>query len=112
MSFLATFTNSLMWPHEKKGSGNFHCSRLLHRNSFTHNAQDLRLHNYLEKTDTSTKPYNIYTHIKTTDKAAARVFTVNLNLVISYWSWDLSTHVTEYCAVIGCCTEWHETNYY
>ena len=35
----------------EKGSGNFHCRGFLHRNSITHTAQALRLHNYLEKTD-------------------------------------------------------------
>ena len=74
-----------------KGSGNFRCSRLLHRNfiysgiSFTRAVQALWPHNYLEKTD----------------EAAAYGFTVDLHLVISYGSCGNSTYVTEYCTVIG-----------
>ena len=50
--------------------------------SFTRIAQALGPHNYLE-----------------TDEAAG--FTVDLHLVISFRSCDNSTHVIEYCAVIG-----------
>ena len=53
--------------------------------SFTHIALALRLHNYLQKTAEEAY-YN---------------FTVDLHLVISYWSCDNTTHVTEYCTVIG-----------
>ena len=73
-----------------KGSGNLRCSRSLHRNFIYSHCASAKADNYLAKTD----------------KAAACGFTVCFTLVISYWSCDNSTHVTEYCAVIGPhCTE-------
>ena len=58
---------------------------ILKRISFTCIVLVLKPHNYFGKTD----------------EAAACGFTVDLHLLMSYLSCDNSTHVTEYCAVIG-----------
>ena len=67
---------------ERRGLVTFAAAACCTGISFTHIAQALRPHNYLEKTD----------------EAAACGFTIDIHLVISC---NNSTHVTEYCAVIG-----------